>query len=273
MTDAPVRRPDLPPGPGHNHPPEPLDPIDMLDLRLARTYRELVVRFADLEIGCARVPNPIDNDDDAAAATDFIAQCQSHIKTTETAHKTEKAYFLKASRIVDGFFKRRCTKLTDALIPVIGHLKAYRDQIAAREAKRCEEARRLAEAEALQAATEEAQYRATADRLAREARTPSDRRLAAEQLHLADAAAARAMAAQQAALAKPEPTHIRGDYGSTAYVRKSWAFEVIALDDVPRDYMSLDVEVVKEAINKDSVREIPGLRIYQAETLQVRGAA
>jgi len=79
--------------------------------------------------------------------------------------------------------------------------------------------------------------------------------------------------AQQAAAAKPEPTHIRGDYGSTAYVRKSWTFEVVALDEVPRDYMSLDVDVVREAITKDAVREIPGLRIYQAETLHVRGAA
>ncbi len=52
-----------------------------------------------------------------------------------------------------------------------------------------------------------------------------------------------------------------------------WTFEVIDLDQVPREYMSLDVEVVREAINKDAVREIPGLRIYQSETLHVRGAA
>ena len=48
---------------------------------------------------------------------------------------------------------------------------------------------------------------------------------------------------------------------------------MIDLDQVPRDYMSLDVEVVREAITKDGVRDIPGLRIYQSETLHVRGAA
>jgi len=37
--------------------------------------------------------------------------------------------------------------------------------------------------------------------------------------------------------------------------------------------MSLDVEVVREAITKDGVREIPGLRIFQAESLRIKGAA
>jgi hypothetical protein len=34
--------------------------------------------------------------------------------------------------------------------------------------------------------------------------------------------------------------------------------------------MSLDVTVVREAITRDGVREIPGLRIFQAEALRVR---
>lgn len=272
MSDTPTLLREAVPGLGHNHPPEPLDPIEALDLRLSKTHREMVVRFVDLELGCARAPNPLRTEEDAAAATDFIAQCQAHIKKAEAAHKREKEYFLKAGRIVDGFFKRRCTRLTGALVPVAVRLKAYRDQIAERDAERHEEARRESEAEAQRAAEEEAGHRAEADRLAH-AQSPAERQRAAEQLLLAEAAATRAAAAQQAALAKPEPTHIRGDYGSTAYVRKVWAFEVTELDAVPREYMSLDVDVVREAINKDGVRDIPGLRIYQSETLHVRGAA
>src|SRR6185437_2961893 len=79
--------PEPAPGLGHNRPPEALDPIATLDMRLAKTHRELVVRFIDLELGCARVPNPLETDEDAAATTDFIAQCQSHIKKAETAHR------------------------------------------------------------------------------------------------------------------------------------------------------------------------------------------
>jgi hypothetical protein len=273
VSETPISLRDPSPGLGHNHPPEPLDPIDALDLRLAKTHRELVVRFIDLELGCARVPNPLESEVDAAATTDFIAQCQAHVKQAETAHKQEKEYFLKAGRIVDGFFKRRCTRLTGALVPVALRLKAYRDQIAERDAKRHEEARRASEEEAQRAAEEEAQHRAEANRLVEAAQSPAERQRAAEQVLLAEAAAARAAAAQQAATAKPEPIHIRGDYGSTAYVRKVWTFEVVELDAVPREYMSLDVDVVREAINKDAVRHIPGLRIYQSETLHVRGAA
>ncbi len=273
MSDTSIRLRDAAPGPGHNNPPEPLDPIDALDLRLAKTHREMVVRFVDLELGCARVPNPLRTEEDAAAATDFIAQCQAHIKKAEMAHKREKEYFLKAGRIVDGFFKRRCTRLSGALVPVAARLKAYRDEIAKRDAKRHEEARQVSEAEAQRAVEEEAEYCAAANRLVQAARSPAERRRAAEHWLLAEAAATRAAVAQQAATAKPEPTHIRGDYGSTAYVRKVWTFEVVDLDQVPRDYMSLDVEVVREAINKDGVRDIPGLRICQSETLHVRGAA
>jgi len=273
VSETPVLSLEPTPGLGHNHPPEPLDPIDALEMRLAKTHREMVVRFIDLELGCARVPNPLESEADAAAATDFIAQCQAHIKKAEAAHKQEKEYFLKAGRIVDAFFKRRRTRLTGVLAPVAVRLKAYRDQIAELDAKRHEEARRAGEAEAQRAAEEEAEYRDAANRLVQDARSPAERQRAAEHWLLAEAAATRAAAAQVAATTKPEPIHIRGDYGSTAYVRKTWTFEVVDLDQVPRDYMSLDTDVVREAITKDAVRDIPGLRIYQAETLHVRGAA
>lgn len=269
----PVLSDEPAPGLGHNNPPEPLDPVDALDLRLAKTHRELVVRFIDLELGCARVPNPLEGEEDAAATTDFIAQCQAHIKKAEAAHKQEKAYFLKAGRIIDGFFKRHCQRLTSALAPVGARLKAYRDEIAERDAQRHKEARLASEAEAQRALEEEADHRAEANRLAQAAQTPAERQQAAEHLLLAEAAAARAAAAQRAAIAKPEPTPIRGDYGSTAYVRKIWTFEVVDLDAVPREYMSLDNDVVREAITKHAVRHIPGLKIYQSESLHVRGAA
>ena len=153
------------------------------------------------------MPNPLESEEDAATATDFIAQCQAHIKKAETAHKREKEYFLKAGRIVDGFFKRRCTRLSGALVPIAVRLKAYRDQIAERDAKRHEEARRVSEAEAQRAAEEEAEYRTAANRLVQEARqwTAS----AAEHwLHRVAASACRS-------------DNIRGDYGSTAYVHKA----------------------------------------------------
>jgi hypothetical protein len=273
VSETPILTREPTPGLGHNNPLELPIPVEAVALRLAKAYRELVVRFIDLELGCARVPNPLQSAEDAAATTDFIAQCQAHIKKTEATHKTEKEYFLKAGRIVDAFFKRRCTKLTGALVPVAVRLKAYRDEIAELDVKRHAAAQQVSEEEAQRAVDEEAAHRAEANRLTHAAQSPAERQRAAEQLLLAEAAATRAAAAQQAATTKPAPTYIRGDYGSTAYGRKVWTFDVVDLDAVPRDYMSLDVDVVREAINKDAVRDIPGLRIYQSETLHVRGAA
>jgi hypothetical protein len=262
----------IPPGIGHNHPPGRVDPIEGLNARLAISHADLVARFRDLELACGRLPDPIDSEEDAATATDFIAQCQAHTKKAEAAHKREKDLFLKAGRAVDAFFKRRCDTLNAALAPAVSRLKAYRDELARAEARRHEAARCAAAEEARRAAAEAEQHRTVAERLAGEAQSLEGRRRAAEALHLAEEAAACAAAAGQQATAVLEPTRIRGDYGATAFVRRSWTFEVVELDRVPREYMSLDVTVVREAITRDGVRQIPGLRIFQAEALRVRSA-
>jgi hypothetical protein len=260
-------------GLGHNHPPEPIDAIGTLDLRLSKTHRELVIRFIDLELGCSRVPEPIGTDEEAATAADFIAQCQAHIKTAEIAHKGEKDFFLKGGRIVDAFFKRRSEKLSKALGPLVTRIKAYRHQRIETEAKLQEDRRQAAAIEADRAEQEEVELRQEANRLLADEGSPADREAAAENLRRADLAAARATAAREAMLLTPSPVEIRGEFGSLAYVRKTWTFEVVDLDQVPREYMSLDVEVVRNALSRDGVRQISGLRIYQNETLHVRGAA
>ena len=261
------------PGIGHNQPPELVDPIDGLKTRLATSHANLVARFRDLELACARVPDLVASEEDAATVTDFIAQCQTHIKRAEVIHKKEKELFLKAGRAVDAFFKRRCEKLSTALAPVVSLLKAYRDEIAETERQRHEEARRAAAVEARRATVAAEEHRAAAQRLAVDAQSFDERRRAAEELRLAEEASERAEMMNRRASAAPQPTHIRGDYGAVAYVTRSWTFEVVDLDRVPREYMSLDVEVVRETIARDGVREIPGLRIFQAESLRVRGVA
>src|SRR5215469_13286123 len=138
---------------GHNNPPEPIDPVTTLKERLAAEHADLVTGFHDLELACARVPDPITSEEEAGLATDFIAQCQLQIKTAEAAHKREKELFLSSGRVVDMFFKRRCEQLTLALAPPIARLKAYRDRVAAFARRRHDEAQQQAEAEARCAAT------------------------------------------------------------------------------------------------------------------------
>lgn len=52
-------------------------------------------------------------------------------------------------------------------------------------------------------------------------------------------------------------------------VTKTWAFEIENDKLVPRDYLMVDEKAIRQAI-RDGVRTIPGVRIYQEESLRVR---
>ncbi len=159
--------------------------------------------------------------------------------------------------------------MTSALF---ARLKAYRDRLAAAEYARHEATRRAAEEAAYRSGEEADAHRAEAKRLAREGQSPEERGRAAQHLALAEAAVERAEAWAREASIDLEPVRIRGDYGAAAYVARAWTFEIIDLGQVPREYLSLDVEAVRVAIIKDGVREIPGLKMFQSESLRVRGA-
>ena len=255
-------------GIGHNRSPEPIGEIEQ---KLAQRYDDLVERFRDLELGCSRVPECIERAEEAGLVADFVAQCQSHIRSAEAAHKEEKAFFLQGGRAVDGFFKRRCERLDAAVGGVISRLKTYYDRTHDALAAAHAEMVREAMAETQRAAAEEAEHRAAARRLAATAQTAEDRRRAAEHLAQAEAASERARIAAERATMPLEPLRIEGDYGAVAYLTRTWAFEVTDLAQVPRTYLALDAEKVRGAISKQEVREIPGLRIFQNESLRVRG--
>ncbi len=57
--------------------------------------------------------------------------------------------------------------------------------------------------------------------------------------------------------------------GGSTSVRKTWVYEMIDEAAVPREYLIIDEGVITLAI-RDGVREIPGIRIYQKESLAVR---
>ena len=52
--------------------------------------------------------------------------------------------------------------------------------------------------------------------------------------------------------------------------QKRWVFEVLDIMKVPKEYLVIDSAEVNDAI-ADGKRDIPGLKIYQKETLSVRG--
>jgi hypothetical protein len=255
-------------GIGHNQTSAAVNAAASLKLHLASTYRDLVLRFDALEHGCARVPDPIYSEEDARLVTDFIAQCQAHLHQAEAAHKIEKKIFLEGGRTVDGFFKRRCEKLSEALISVLSRLKAFRDQWQVEMTARHHELMEAASREAARAS----QYHAEAQQRSAVG-SESDHRRAAQLGVLADASAESAEAMIREAAACLEPVRLQGDYGATAYVTHSWNFELVDIDKVPRCYLSLNSEKVRAAIIKDGLRDIAGLNIFQTESLRVRGLA
>ncbi len=258
----------LEPGMGHNQGPDTAEPVSCLKHRLATVYHGLVSRFADLEQACRRVPDLIVDDEEARLVTDFVAQCQAHVQEAEAAHKLEKAVFLQGGRTVDGFFKRRCEQLNEALIPVLSRLKTYRDRCQAEMATRRQALVVAAENETVRALD----YRAQAERLSNSEEQANRQRAAAFRA-LADASTESAEAMIREAEACLEPVRIQGEYGATAYITRSWVFEVIDLSAVPRHYLTLNAEKLRAAIVTEGVRDIPGAKVFQKEELRVRGVA
>ena len=69
--------------------------------------------------------------------------------------------------------------------------------------------------------------------------------------------------------AKAKPVTVRGDYGSSSSIRKTWKFEVTDSNEVPRQYMSINEIAVRAAI-REGARDIPGLRIFLDESVVIR---
>ena len=49
---------------------------------------------------------------------------------------------------------------------------------------------------------------------------------------------------------------------------KRWVFDVVSESKVPRDYLMVDTQKIRQAV-RDGIREIPGVEIYQEESLRV----
>ena len=55
----------------------------------------------------------------------------------------------------------------------------------------------------------------------------------------------------------------------TSYVRKSWTFKIVDPTKIPSKYYVLDEGIIRQEI-RDGVREIPGIEIFQEETMATR---
>lgn len=206
---------------------------------------------------------------------------------------------------VNGEFKKITDPLTKAVNAAKGKMKAWADEEERKRAAAAEEARKKAEAEALEAA-EKAEKEAQA---AREKQAKADAEAAAAK-EAGDAAAA-AAAAEKAEQARQEANEhenkaeqvmdaaadapvadttvrkVRGDYGSTAGMRKVWKCEVLDLlvfITEAESYLTSVVvndpnviDAVRKSIQKTAISRvkskggmIPGLKVGQVSDVTAR---
>jgi hypothetical protein len=199
--------------------------------RLALDHGDLAKRAAE---AAAMVPaelRAIETDDEAAAYTDTAADIKAVIKEVEAAFKVEKAPWLDGGRTVDGFFANIGTPLRGAVDRVV---KALNARQAARLA-----AERKAAAEAAEKARKEA--------IAFDEPVP----------------VAAPVVVKEAARVVSITT------GAKATGSVKWRPRVVAIDQVPRQYMMVNEKALQAAVD-GGIREIPGVEVYEEVRTSIR---
>lgn len=148
-------------------------------------------------------------------------------------------------KMINGRFKSTTSRLEHGQGIIDRKLLAFNKAEEDRRRKEAEEARKAAEEEALRRA------------IALEAKGEEGA----------------ASAVIDDAIVAPAPVQkvgaVRGDFGSVATVRKIWTFEVEDLAKVPVEFLEVVAPKVNAAI-KAGERNIPGLRIYEKDSIAVR---
>ena len=244
-------------GLGHNRPPQPLDPARLLDwlepeLTTLRSRRaallEAVGRFQSQHV-------PITDDEEQGAAAEFVRQLRAFVRACEDLRTTLGTPYLDCTRTLNEAFKRlegeviSGREVVDRALTDYARIRAAEERIrreAAAKAQR--DAAALAELQARHAGADDAAWDRAVDTTAR-----------AEKAEKAAAAGA------------ADLSRVRGDMGAVASLRERWEYEVIDFSAIPETFIKriVDFDGVRAAID-GGVREIPGLRIFDASRVSVR---
>lgn len=160
-------------------------------------------------------------------------------------------------RAVEGFFKKASDPLETADRALRASAMKYRNELEAQvELTR----RKLARA-ALEAARQAEETRAKA--LMESGATKEEMLASADALELKAQAAAVSIDEVQGA----PKSMSAGEGRVTGFAR--WTFEVTDAELVPREYLRVDEQAIRRSVQA-GLREIPGVRIFQTQALQVR---
>lgn len=255
---------------GGNNPPEPIE--ETPDQKMEREDKPLFARFAELELGKAKIPVEITSEDIAGRATSFVAQCRLAITDLVKVHGQRKAPFLAMTRLLDTRYLRKRDKFQIEVVDAVEQrVEAFRKRKQAEQRAREAEARRKAAEEARIA--EERAVELT--RQAGRAETAGNRRdaatLAAEAEHYQNAAAERHHLANM----PDQPVRIHGEHGATAFVQVTWKFYIADPEALPANYWKPDEQAIQEELTHaiktgGKPPDIPGVEFYEEERGRIR---
>ena len=144
------------------------------------------------------------------------------------------------------------------------------DQVLRRKILDYDKAERLRLAEA---AAQEERERLRSEALVKEAEKADqagERPVAGALLDQAVEAQAKAEEAGKVAAAAPPPKTFGTPFGASATTRKVWTYEITDAALIPREYLIPDSLRLQREITSGLLRELPGLRIFERETISVR---
>ncbi len=224
---------------GDNEPP--------LGGRLTSDYADLIKRATDAAALVPDVLRPIASDEEAQAHTDTAVDIKKVIAAADESFEAEKKYWRDGAKTVDEFFAFR--KVLDAAVRrVTGALDARANLLLAqRRAAEAQEAERARVAAAVETERQQKEAEAFDD-------TPPP--------------------VVVAPYVPPTPVkdvaRVVSSSGNKASAALKWIHELTNRDEIPREYLMVDEEKIKLAI-KRGVREIPGVRIFEAAKTSIRG--
>lgn len=259
---------EMTPSPGHNNPPNDRS-LFLESVENGSKFKELNNRIIELRVAARRVPEGLDGDTEELA-TSFVSQCKLALKDATALKGDLKRPFLDRNNWIEDRFKTLAGKLQELIDPVEKQLVA----LAADKKRKAEaEAKEIADKKVATVAELNGQITekdAEADRLAKEGSREDAVRAEIEADDLRERVKALDGQPVQKVQEVRRQATTRGTYGGSVVNTKRWTFEVIDAAKVPREYLMVDEQKIRAAVDVSQVREIPGVRIYQTEGGHVR---
>jgi hypothetical protein len=225
------------------------EPMTTDMLALTAGTAERLDRLLTMTYTAAHLTEP-----DAARLTDELAFVQSVRRgVTEARERMLAPLRLRLGELREAY-DRILARVTTAESTLKATLLAWRQHREAEAAKAAQEAVQAAAALAAAEAQRDAAAAGFSARTAHALATQVEQQVIAE------------MTPQ---IVPAEPPRATEGLVGTASVRLTWTYEVVAPDEVPREYLILNAAAVTQAI-RNGARAIPGLRIYQREGMAMR---